>query len=144
MPRPSKKAADKQELAERLGVPVTDIFTREEVAAMMVPPTNKNALAKNPKSFPPFFSKGERNAALYPRHWIDEHRREGKVTRAGRPVEGAQPWPAPLPPPPPVDLGKRDNALGLLDAMGVKVRPGTGAVAAEEIEEYRKNVSGDA
>lgn len=143
MTRKSKKEQAKEELAERLGLAPTDILARAEVALLMDPPTSKSALAKNLDAFPPFITKGERYAALYPRPWVEEHLSKGKVMRGGIRLIGAQSWPAPPPPPPPVDPAKRDNALGLLDTLGVEVRPGISSVDAREIEEYRKIVSGD-
>ncbi len=141
MARVSKKEEAKLELAARLGVPVGDILTREEVALEMDPATKPNAMAKNPDVYPPFISKGQRNAALYPRAWVDEHLRTGKVMNNGQRLLGAQPWPPAPPPPPPVDPAKRDTALAFLDNLA-KVDPTMKSPAEiKEIENYRKGVS---
>lgn len=129
MARPSKKAADKQELADRLGVPVTDILTRDEVAALMVPPATKDAITKNPDAYPPFVSAGPRHIALYPRAWVEEHLRLGKVMGSNGRLLGRQPWPPTLP----QDARKRANTLALLDLVGV----------ARGDESYRKSVLGE-
>lgn len=117
--RTSKKEEAKQELAARLGVPVEDILKVDQVASMMKPPTTKNTMSKNPKGYPPFFIKGHGHSALYPRAWVEEHLATGKVKGDGGYVEGAQPWPLAPPPPSPIDQDRRDNALALLDALGV-------------------------
>lgn len=96
MARPSKKAADKSELALRLGVPVTDILTRDQVAQLMMPPTTKNAITKNPDAFPPFISAGEKHIALYPRAWVQEYLKTGKVMDGQSRLLGRQPWPPEL------------------------------------------------
>lgn len=142
MARKSKKDQAKEELAERLGLAPNDILTRAEVALLMHPPTTKSALAKNPDAFPPFITKGERNAALYPRQWVDEHLLTGKVVRDGKRLIGAQSWPEPPPAPPPVDPEKRAKILALLDHPSVRVPPPLNPAEAIEVEEYRKKLTG--
>lgn len=140
--RASKKDQAKQELAARLGVPVGDILTREQVAALMDPPTTADWIEKNSDASPPFFNKGPGHSALYPRAWVEEHLRSGKVMAHGQRLLGSKPWPPAPPPPPPVDPVKRDNALAFLDKLGVKVDPTMKNPAKiKEIEDYRKGVS---
>lgn len=143
MARASKKDQAKHELASRLGVPVEDILTREDVAAMMDPPTTTGWMEKNRDACPPFFSKGDRHKAYYPRAWVEEHRRTGKVKDAsGVPVKERQPWPSAPLPPPPVDPVKGENALAFLDKLGVKADPKRkNPVETKEVEDYRKGVS---
>ncbi|WEK41157.1 MAG: hypothetical protein P0Y50_06085 [Candidatus Brevundimonas colombiensis] len=140
--RASKKDQAKQELAARLGMPVRDILTREDVAAMMDPPTTTGWIEKNPDASPPFFNKGHGHIALYPRAWVEEHLRTGKVMDHGQRLLGSKPWPPAPPPPPPVDPVKRDNALAFLDKLGVKVDSKMkNQTQIKEIEDYRKGVS---
>lgn len=142
MARASKKDQAKQELAARLGMPVRDILTREDVAAMMDPPTTTGWIEKNPDASPPFFNKGHGHIALYPRAWVEEHLRTGKVMDHGQRLLGSKPWPPAPPPPPPVDPVKRDNALAFLDKLGVKVDSKMkNQTQIKEIEDYRKGVS---
>lgn len=143
MAKVSAKDQARQELAIRLGMPVGDILTREDVGPMMDPPRTTGWMEKNPDACPPFFSKGDRHKAYYPRAWVEEHRQTGKVKDAnGVSVKERQPWPPASPPPPPVDAVKRDNALAFLDKLGVKVDSSMKNPAQiKEIADYRKGVS---
>jgi hypothetical protein len=139
----SVKDQARQELAARLGMPVEDMLTREDVGPMLKPPRSVRWMEKNPDASPPFFSKGERQKAYYPRQWVEQFVTTGKVKDAsGNPIKEHRPWPPAPPAPPPVDPVKRDNALAFLDKLGVKVDPSMKNPAQiKEIEDYRKGVS---
>lgn len=143
MARTSKKVQAREELAARLGVPVEDILTREDVGPMMNPPRTTGWMEKNPDACPPFFSKGERKKAYYPRQWVEQFVTTGKVKDAsGNLIKEHRPWPPAPPAPLPVDPVKRENALAFLDKLGVKVDSSMKNPAQiREIEDYRKGVS---
>lgn len=143
MTKVSVKDQERQELAARLGMPVGDILPREDVGPMMDPPRRKSWMEKNPDACPPYFSKGERKKAYYPRQWVEQFVTTGKVKDAsGNLIKEHRPWPPAPPAPPPVDPVKRDNALAFLDKLGVKVDPKMKNPAQiKEIEDYRKGVS---
>lgn len=124
MARASRKDQAKHELAARLGVPVEDILTREDVGPMMNPPRTTGWMEKNRDACPPFFSKGDRHKAYYPRQWVEEFVTTGKVKDAsGAPVKERQPWPPAPPAPPPVDEGKKQRARDLLDDVHAIAQP---------------------
>ena len=123
MARASKKDQAKHELAARLGVPVEDILTREQVADEMAPKTTTGWIEKNSDASPPFFSKGDRHIALYPRAWVAEFVATGKVMGTSGRLQGRQSWPPAPPSPPPVDEGKRQRARDLLDDVHAIAQP---------------------
>lgn len=124
MARASKKDQEKQELAARLGMPVEDMLAREDVGPMLKPPRSVRWMEKNPDASPPFFSKGERQKAYYPRQWVEQFVTTGKVKDAsGNWVKEHQPWPPAPPAPPPIDESKRQRARDLLDAVHAIAQP---------------------
>lgn len=124
MARASKKDQEKQELAFRLGMPVEDMLAREDVGPMLKPPRSVRWIENNPDASPPFFSKGARQKAYYPRQWVEQFVTTGKVKDAsGNSVKEHWPWPPAPPAPPPVDEGKRQRARDLLDDVHAIAQP---------------------
>lgn len=123
MARESKKDQAKEELAARLGMPVEDMLTREEVGPLLKPPRSVRWMEKNPDASPPFFSKGERQKAYYPRQWVEQFVTTGKVKVSGNSVKEHRPWPPAPPAPPPVDESKRQRARDLLDEVHAIAQP---------------------
>ena len=92
--RPSRKEAQKKELAELLNEPV---LTRSEAAKKLG--ISAGTLNVEPNDWPPYYSKGPKQVALYPLSGLDEFLAKGTVAsrRDKGFALGRQPWP-PAPP----------------------------------------------
>lgn len=105
--RPSRKQALKEELEARLGEPV---LTRKEAAERLG--TTAATLNAEPNDWPPYYSQGARQIALYPASRIDEFVAKGRVAsrREKGKAWGCQQWP----PAPPAAPSNKEQVLRAL------------------------------